>query len=85
MDWRETTLSGSHVRLEPLRPDHADALVAASAGADPELYPWSPVPQTREDAARYVETALGWRDAGTAVPFVIVRASDGSVIGSTRF
>jgi RimJ/RimL family protein N-acetyltransferase len=43
------------------------------------------VPQTREDAARYVETALGWRDAGTAVPFVIVRASDGSVIGSTRF
>lgn len=33
----------------------------------------------------YVETALAWRDAGTAVPFAIVRLSDQAVIGSTRF
>ena len=34
---------------------------------------------------RYVETALTWRDAGTALPFAIVRIGDGTVIGSTRF
>jgi RimJ/RimL family protein N-acetyltransferase len=78
------TLYGTHIRLEPLTLGHADALIAASAG-DPALYAWSPVPQTREAAAAYIETALAWRDAGTALPFVIVRLEDDSVIGSTRF
>jgi RimJ/RimL family protein N-acetyltransferase len=32
-----------------------------------------------------VDTALAWRDAGSAVPFAIVRMSDGVAIGSTRF
>ena len=77
-------LSGTHVRLEPLDPHHIDGLVAAAAG-DYSLYQWSPVPQSRSQAVRYVETALTWRDAGTAVPFAIVRAADHIVIGSTRF
>jgi N-acetyltransferase len=77
-------LQGRHVRLEPLDPRHVDGLVAASA-ADPSLYRWSPVPQGKAETARYVETALAWRDAGTAVPFGIVRVDDGAVIGSTRF
>ena len=37
------------------------------------------------EAAKYVETALAWRDAGTAVPFATVRTKDSVVIGSTRF
>jgi RimJ/RimL family protein N-acetyltransferase len=49
------------------------------------LYQWSPVPQGKDEATRYVETALAWRDAGAAVPFAIVRVDDGVVIGSTRF
>ncbi len=80
----QATLQGRYVRLEPLSHDHVEGLVAAAAG-DPSLYRWSPVPQTRPDAVRYIETALAWRDAGTAVPFAIVRVSDGTVIGSTRF
>jgi RimJ/RimL family protein N-acetyltransferase len=47
------------------------------------------VPQGKVEAASYVNTALAWRDAGTAVPFAIVtvnvRADDNVVIGSTRF
>ena len=43
------------------------------------------LPQGAVEARKYVETALAWKDAGTAVPFAIVRASDGAVIGSTRF
>jgi RimJ/RimL family protein N-acetyltransferase len=78
-------LEGKHVRLEPLERRHVDGLVAASAGADPALYRWSPVPQGKTEAERYVETALAWRDAGTCVPFATTRIADGAVIGSTRF
>ena len=81
---RDITLSGRHIRLEPLARHHVDGLVAAAAG-DPELYCWSPVPQSKDAAMSYVDTAIAWRDAGTAVPFAIVRLQDGSVIGSTRF
>ena len=77
-------LEGRQVRLEPLAVRHVDGLAAASAG-DSDLYRWSPVPQGRAEAARYVETALAWRDAGTAVPFAIVRRADSRVIGCTRF
>jgi RimJ/RimL family protein N-acetyltransferase len=79
-----TELAGRHVRLEPLDLRHVDGLVAASA-VDPSLYQWSPVPQGGVEAARYIDTALAWRDAASAVPFAIVRAEDGIVIGSSRF
>lgn len=78
------TLQGRHIRLEPLDPRHADAL-AEAAKQDRELYRWSPVPDGREQAISYVNTALAWRDAGSAVPFAVVRRQDGNVIGSTRF
>ena len=78
------TLEGEHVRLEPLERQHAAALVEASA-VDTSLYQWSLVPVGHEAVERYIETALAWRDAGTALPFVTVRKSDGKVIGSTRF
>lgn len=57
----------------------------AASAVDPSLYQWSPVPQGKAQATNYVETALAWRDAGTAVPFAIVRMNDDAVIGSTRF
>lgn len=78
------SLSGSHIRLEPLQLGHAEALAAAAA-VDPALYLWSPVPQGNAEAVRYIAMALAWRDAGTAMPFAIVRLNDGAVIGSTRF
>lgn len=77
-------LRGTDVCLEPLGFEHVDGLVAAAA-ADPSLYRWSPVPQGAVEAKKYVETALAWKMAGTAVPFATVRLSDNSVIGSTRF
>ena len=78
------TLHGKHIRLEPLDHKHVEGLTAAAA-ADPALYQWTPVPQGRLETTAYVDTALSWRDAGTAVPFAIVRIPDGVVIGSTRF
>ena len=84
MSAENLTLQGKHIRLEPLDPCHVDGLVAA-AGDDAELYRWSPVPRGKADAASYIDAALAWRDAGSAVPFAIVRASDSIVLGSTRF
>jgi len=80
----DVTLEGKFVRLEPLELRHAAALAAASAGDD-DLYRWSPVPRTKEEAANYIETALAWKAAGTALAFATVRKSDGVIIGSTRF
>jgi N-acetyltransferase len=77
-------LDGRHVRLEPLSREHVDALTEASAEGG-ALYQWSLVPVGREAVERYVETAIAWRDAGTAMPFVTLRKADGKVIGSTRF
>lgn len=77
-------MQGKYIQLEPLEHRHIDGLVAAAAG-DPSLYQWSPVPREKAEAAEYVETALLWRDAGSAVPFAIVRVDDGVVVGCTRF
>ena len=77
-------LQGEHVRLEPLEHRHVEGLAAASA-ADSSLYQWSPVPRGAAEATAYVDTALAWRNAGTAIPFATVRTSEGVVIGSTRF
>jgi RimJ/RimL family protein N-acetyltransferase len=81
---RNLLLSGEQIRLEPLDYCHVDGLVAASA-ADPSLYLWSPVPQGKSEAKAYIETALAWRGAGSAVPLAVVRLQDETVIGSTRF
>ncbi len=72
------------MRLEALDRRHIDGLAAAAEG-DRELYRWSPVPQGRVEAARYVETALAWKEAGRAESFAIVREADSLVIGSSRF
>ena len=82
--FREIELVGEYVRLEPLESRHAAGLAAASA-EDPSLYRWSPIPQGRAEAEAYIATAHAWREAGAAVSFATVRASDGVVIGSTRF
>jgi N-acetyltransferase len=79
------TLHGKRIRLEPLEHRHVDGLAAASAVADPSLYRWSPVPQGEAEAKAYIDTALAWRGAGTAIPFATVRVEDGVVIGATRF
>lgn len=78
------SLAGQHVRLEPLCKRHIDDLVTAATNGT-ELYRWSPVPQTREQAEQYVRTATCWREKRTAVPFVILDANTDAVIGSSRF
>jgi len=84
MGMESLVLQGRHVRLESLEHGHIDGLVAAAA-VDRSLYQWSPIPQGKAEATRYIETALAWRDAGSAVPFATIGVENGAVIGSTRF
>jgi RimJ/RimL family protein N-acetyltransferase len=77
-------LTGHYIRLEPLELIHATGLAGAAA-EDISLYRWSPVPQGIKEAEEYIQTALAWRAAGSALAFAIVRIEDGAVIGSSRF
>ncbi len=74
-------LPGRHIRLEPLDHQHTDGLAAATR-VDPSLYRWSPVPQGKAQAAKYVETALAWRAAGSAVPYAIIRMTGAPMTGA---
>ena len=78
------SLTGNHIRLEPINLHHLDGLLAA-ATADPSLYQWTVVPQTRAAMQAYIETAMALRERGTGLPFATVRMEDGAVIGATRF
>ncbi len=76
-------LKGHHVRLEPLRAEHADALRVALA--DGELWRlWYTAVPTSHAMDAYIATALAERDAGVSMPFV-VREADGTIVGSTRY
>ena len=78
------TLEGRLVRLEPLRPELALALLEAGM-VGRETFVLTGVPDSLEAAHAYIQTAVEAREAGLAMPFATVRVSDGRVIGSTRF
>lgn len=80
----EFVLLGRQVRLEPLGYGHLKGLVEAAA-QHRALYQWSLVPKDERETVRYIETALAWKDAGTALPFAIIRLNREEVVGSTRF
>ncbi len=77
-------LSGRIVRLEPLRPAHADELFAASR--DPAIWRWlQTFPASRESFDVWFDDALRASDRGEDHAFATVRAADGVAVGSTRF
>ncbi len=84
MNLAAIALEGRHVRLAPMGLHHVDALWAAAQ--DPKTWEFSSaVIRNLEECRTYVETAVSWQSAGTAVPFVIMDRASGQVIGSTRF
>ncbi|MFJ8199417.1 GNAT family N-acetyltransferase [Streptomyces sp. NPDC096152] len=77
-------LTGRVTRLEPLAPHHAEGLARAGA-EDRSSYAFTPVPHDLEAARGYIDRALAEQAAGRALPFAVLRAVDGRVVGSTRF
>ena len=78
------TLRGSIVRLEPLGLEHVDALTEVGTSADLWRFTTTNI-ASHADMQSYVQTAVAWRAAGTALPFVTILQSESRVIGSTRF
>jgi N-acetyltransferase len=78
------TLEGHGVRLEPMSSQHRDGLAAAARdGKLWELW-YTSVPEP-EKAGAYIETALAGQKAGDMLPWVVLEAKSGEVIGSTRY
>jgi N-acetyltransferase len=77
-------LEGAFVRLEPMGFEHHTGLTAV--GLDPEIWRRAIAPiRTPEEMRDYMDTALQLQREGTALPFVTVERSSGTVVGSTRF
>jgi len=79
-----TALTDEFVSLEPLAPDHAEALWNAASGAR-DTYALTRVPSSLADAAAYIEVALAEQARGASFPFATRDARSGRVVGSTRF
>jgi RimJ/RimL family protein N-acetyltransferase len=80
-----TTLTGRHVRLEPLALEHVPALL--DAGGDDEVWRWLPWERPVDEAAMAAlvlelgeQTANGW-----GVPFAQVELASGRAVGWTNY
>jgi RimJ/RimL family protein N-acetyltransferase len=83
-DPRPVTLEGQHVRLVPLRTEHAQALFEAADEDD--IWQWmQPRPNGAEGYERYIRWALDQQILGTQLPFAVIRKSDGVLVGTTRY
>lgn len=78
------TLSAGPIRLEPLSLDHVPGLQAAAADGELWNLRFTSVPAPDETRA-YVETALAGQAAGHRLPFVVLDAATGEVLGSTSY
>jgi N-acetyltransferase len=76
------TLSGEHVRLEPLSPEHAEGLY--EAGSDPAVWTWLAVrqPDDVEGMREIVDKILA---DGSRLAWAQVDAKTGEVAGTTSF
>ena len=82
---RPVTLTGTHVRLEPLADSHLDDLLVA--GGDAELWRYLPSPPfaTIDDVRRWFDASRDEERTGSQVAFAIVHRAGGTAVGSTRF
>lgn len=84
-DPRPVTLSGTHVRLEPLRREHAAGLFPVAHEDDIWRLMLIPMPREVSELERWIVGALEEQILGNQVAFLTRRTSDGAPIGSTRF
>jgi RimJ/RimL family protein N-acetyltransferase len=79
-------LSGSVVRLDPIRHEHAELFWEVAKNNLDDIFRWIPYRmQTRDDFQLLVAKALQEQERGESVVFTTVEISSGRVLGSTRF
>lgn len=80
------TLTGRHVRLEPLTEDHLPDLFAAG-GKDEEVWRWQggPAPQSEAELGDVLRELLAAAEQGRSVPFAVIHLASGRAVGWTTF
>jgi RimJ/RimL family protein N-acetyltransferase len=78
------TLTGRHVRLEPLSIEHVEQLVVAST-IDRGTYGYTDVPGDREAMRTYVTRLVEDHADAKVLPFAQRRLDTGALAGCTRF
>ncbi|MFD0277791.1 GNAT family N-acetyltransferase [Kitasatospora sp. NPDC127111] len=80
------TLTGRHVRLEPLVRDHL-ADLWATVGPDPDVWRWIPfaAPTNEEELGAILDIRLAEVAAGTAVKFAVIDLESGRAVGVTGY
>lgn len=80
------TLTGSAVRLEPIRNEHAELFWEVAQNDLDDIFRWIPYRmQTLEDFQQLVAKGVQEQERGESVVFTTVESASGRVIGSTRF
>lgn len=78
------TLSGRHVELVPLSPDHHDGLVEAVR--DGRLWElWYTSIASPENMAAEIDRRLGLQAKGTMLPFTVIDKPAGRIVGMTTY
>ncbi|MEV7185801.1 GNAT family protein [Kitasatospora sp. NPDC093102] len=80
------TLTGRHIRLEPLERRHLSGLWD-SIGHDPEVWRWIPVhvPASEEDLGALLDVRLAEAASGESVYFAAVDLASGTAVGVTGY
>ena len=78
------TLEGHGIRLEPLLPEHEEAL--STAAADGELWNlWFTSVPRPDETKGYIANALSGQQAGHMLPWVVRELTTNTIVGTTRY
>lgn len=79
------TLTGKHVRLEPMTEAHIPALAEIGMGKDFWDFMVYGRMENEDDMAGWVRDILARAEKGTDLPFVAIHLESGRVAGATRY
>ena len=85
MDIQRITLTGKHVRLEPLDEKHVPGLAEIGRGHDFWKFMLYGEMKTEADFRYFVDDLLAREQKGTDLPFTVIHLATGRVAGSTRY
>ncbi len=79
------TLTGQHVRIEPLTATHVADL--ALVAVEPEMWAYLPARASRDETevAAWIAGALAEAAKGTRIPFAIIDRASGRAVGSKSY
>ena len=75
-------LAGTHVRLEPALPDHAECMLKAATPDTFRLFTRQPVPLSADACRAYIQFLI---DEPKTLPFSLFDASTNELIGGTSY